>query len=205
MRYITLFCSFLVCSFSISAQTDLGKASKKNKNEVLHYASFYISTDILSFLNSVISKKDKNATLSGEVCFDHLYSFQLNVNLESQHFNKYKRAGFRISPEFRLYYLNENCSAFHIGTYCSFEEAMVSNEKNSKVKTHLEYKESIFETGLSGGYKVLTNDHWVINPAVYAGISNRFHFRSLEKINSPRLFTEAEMIVRVVLQVGYRF
>ena len=205
MRYITLFCSFLVCSFSITAQTGLGNVSIKNKKEVLHYASFYISTDILSFLNYVISAKDKKATLSGEVCFDHLHSFQLNLDLGPEYFDNYIRSEFIIRPEFRLYYLNEDCSAFHIGAYCSFEEAVVSNRKNRTVKSLLNYKESIFETGLSGGYKILINDCWVINPAAYAGISNRYRFQSLDKNSSPRFYTKAGMEIRVVLQVGYRF
>ena len=205
MRYITLFCSFLVCSFSISAKTGLGNAWIKNRNGVLHYTSYYISTDILSFLNYVISNKDKKATLSGEVCFDHLFSFQLKLDLGSEHFDDYIRSEFIISPEFKLYYLNEDCSAFHIGAYCSFEEAVVLNRKNGTVKSLINYKESIFETGLSGGYKVLINDRWVINPAAYAGISNRYRFRSLDKNSSPRFYTEAGMEIRVVLKVGYRF
>lgn len=204
LRNVTLF-FFLVCPFWISAQAGLGNAAIKNRKGVLHYTSYYISTDVLSFLNYVISKENKKVTLSGEVCFDHLHGFQLNLNLGTEYFDNYIRSDFIVKPEFRLYYLNEDCSAFHIGAYCSFEEAEVSYRKNSTLNSHLDYKESIFETGLSGGYKVLINDRWVINPVAYAGISNRYRFRSLDKNNSPHFFTEARMEISVVLQVGYRF
>ena len=198
---------FILYSANLYSQTDLTFGSEKivPDNSSLHHNSYYISSDLLSIFNSVISKENIKVTIAGELCMDHLYGFILNTGIKKENFGDYNRSAFLFSPEFRWYKLDESCSALHLGAYCSFEEATVFIKKQGPVISKLKYKESIFEMGLSGGYKALINEHWVINPLVYVGISNRYRLFIFEALNNASSFGEAEMMVRIALQVGYRF
>ncbi len=198
---------FILYSANLYSQTDSEFGSEKivPYNSSVHHKSYYISSDLLSIFNSVISKENNKITVAGELCIDHLYGFILNTAIKKENFGDYSRSAFLFSPEFRWYKLDESCSALHFGVYCSFEEATVFIKKQGTVFSKLKYKESIFEMGLSGGYKALINERWLINPVACFGVSYGYRSNIIERENTSYFYNEAEMMVRIALQVGYRF
>jgi hypothetical protein len=199
--------SFFLCfskSYSQTGTTDIRKKSFHNKANS-NYTSYYISTDVLSLLNTAISNEGICIPVSGEVCINHTIGLKLNAALKSEVNNVSEKKGYLLCPEVRFYFLNNDCSALHIGAYCSFEESTTAIEKHTTTYSFLKYNESVFEAGISGGYKILFNNRWVLNPVAFVGISNRYQFYLKEAINTSYYFTESVLNVQVFLQAGYRF
>src|SRR6188768_3598701 len=80
-----------------------------------HNNSFYVTTDALSLLNSVIQSELKTFSISGEICINHTYGLMITASIENEHVHNYNRNGMQFNPEFRWYLGGEECSAFHIG------------------------------------------------------------------------------------------
>ncbi len=207
MRLIFFICFILSYSIGVCSLTDSTESGEDviNKKPRLNHASFYVATDFLSLMNSVISKEVIVPSVTGEVCFNHTLGLLLNTTVSKEVSRYYNRTWYLVCPEIRWYKLNEDCSAMHLGIYCSLKKASISIDHRDTTASVFKYKESFFETGVSGGYKVLLKDHWVVNPAAYAGISNRVDVQVLDAVRTVNFYTKAEFVVRVVLLVGYRF
>jgi hypothetical protein len=198
--------SISVVAFTLQLKAGNPEASYKfSKNKSSHYYSYYITTDALSLFNSAISKTDNTFIFSGEVCKDHMYGFKINFTSIKNGFTNNYSKGFLIKPEFRWYLSGDDCSAFHAGIYCSFLNSSTQIGDKKSNDEYIYFKESLFEAGISGGYKVLINERWVINPAAYAGLSNRYNYQIIESRNTGQYFTTAELMINVVLEIGYRF
>ena len=168
------------------------------------YRSNYLSTDFLSLLNSFISS-ERTIYLTGEMCVDHSIGFRINIFHIRDHSTGYIRNAIGAGPEIRLYMMDEDCSAFHLGAYLNFEEGRITKREILTSKVLMDYNESILETGLSGGYKIVFKNHWVLNPAAYAGISNRYNKQILTETDNSFYYTESDLMLRVALEVGYKF
>jgi hypothetical protein len=134
-----------------------------------------------------------------------MYGIKVNFTSIKDGFTDNYSKGFVIKPEFRWYLSGDDCSAFHAGIYCSTSNTNTQIDKKKSNDEFINYNESLFEAGISGGYKVLINDRWVINPAAYIGISNRYNYHIIESINMSQYFTTAELKINIVLEIGYRF
>ncbi len=169
-----------------------------------NYISYYITTDLLSAMNSWISKEEQTFMFSGEACLNHEWGFLLNTGLINENSGIYEREGYLISPEVRWYWLNEDCSAPHLGVYFNIEESGYSFYDHGSIPPNHKLNEVIYAIGISAGYKILENDHWAIDPVVYTGFSKTFR-RQLEGVNTSYRQSNSEMLIRIALQVGYRF
>jgi hypothetical protein len=191
MRKFWIFCLLISASFKSYTQSNH------------HHNSFYVSTDALCLLNSIIQSDLSTLSVSGEICIDHTYGLLINAFMENEHVHIYNRKGLEFSPEFRWYLGGEECSAFHLGGYLTFGAAKIIKDDRF-ANTFLRYEESTFGGGIAAGYKVLLRDRWTINPAFYVGVSNRYKLHVEEAYNSWPLDKESDSEVKIVLAIGYR-
>ena len=184
--------SFLCCllTVSVSARNKIHRSPQVVRIEV--------NTDALSILNSVVWKDHRGINLSGEVTLKRRFGILAHLITDKVSLSNYKSVSIGGSAEFRWYFECDCYSESHVGIY--------SGIMNNTTITHMheQYQESFFENGLAGGYKLMLNNSWFIDPSVSLGVSSLLQKRSAETFASVNVPT-VEIIMRIMLNAGYRF
>lgn len=207
MRKLIFIFIFLSLTKSILAQSDsLDRSDSLEKKKFgLHDVGFAIKTNVLTIMNSSISKKENEISFSGEMCFNTMHGLQLNIDYDKVFGKSYSCSDFRIDIEYIYYIENYNYSGLNVGAYFGLESVatVIGNKKyNSE---YLDYRESLLEAGLSGGYQIRLKKHWIINPSVHIGISKLYSLKIFDSINKGYMHEPGGMVARTFLGVGYMF
>jgi hypothetical protein len=197
-NYFLVYFSFLSCT-SIQAQNNSSDTLLIEKSKLINI-KFILKTDALTLLDGIIARKSSAVTISGEMCFNKMYGIQLNGKIQKENGNNFRHAGYVVSAEFRRYTWSDDYSGLHWGVFCSLENANVSLTYPT-----LNYTESIFEAGFSGGYKLLVGERWVLDPSAFLGISNRFNVQKLEPENATYEEQPSCIAMRISLDIGWKF
>ena len=135
-----------------------------------------LNTDVLSILNSVLSKHDREISLSGEVAFNRRFGMLLHLLSVKTKEGQYKSESILGSAEFRWYFQCDCYSASHAGIY--------SGLMNKATVDQRQHHELFFENGLAGGYKLMIGDSWYIDPSATLGISTQLQKSSANTIET---------------------
>jgi hypothetical protein len=198
--------SFLITVLLISSPG----FSQNRQSQHFHLEGFTVKTDVLSLLNSAVSGS-KSGSISGEIYFNNEYSINVDLGTESESETGITLMEKRFGSHLRWYIMQDgcNCSAFFVGIYLSNVRIRQSVDqlypRNNTVQP-VNYNKSSFEGGFCGGYQVLLNRHFVIDPSVQLGLEFYSNIQSTESMNG---LSDARdkgfLLIQIMLGIGYRF
>ena len=172
----------------------------------MHLAGFSAKTDALSLLNLAIGES-KSYSLSGEIYFNEDYSLNVDMSLETEEHNDVNRIQKRFTSQLRWYFKQDDCScsAFFTGIYFSNVHISQSVDHQHPFGHAVDYNRSSFEGGLCSGYQAIIARHFVIDPAVQAGLEFYHKTQSTEPMSGLADSDKKGLVVRMQLGIGYRF
>jgi outer membrane autotransporter protein len=186
-----------------------GFSQNRHKSN-FHIEGFSVKTDVLTLMNTAISKSLNGYYISGELYFNNEYSINADMSTTSESQPGYYRKEKRWGSHVRWYFMQDdcNCSALFGGIYFSSvsrTETVSRYLPNNAIKT-VNYDKSSFEGGLCGGYEAILADHFVIDPSVQLGLGFYSDSQNTETINGMYDAPDTGLIlVKIMLAVGYRF
>jgi hypothetical protein len=179
------------------------QSSKKDRHRV-EQKPFSLKTDFLQLLNSVIEPNNIiTGGISGELNFNEIHGLQIHVGMSSIG-GGYKVKAYNTGAEFKWYLWCDCYSGLHAGLYSDFQFSQITIEDINKTK-NIRYNESKYEGGLAAGYLVIISDHLIIDPIAHVGYCSSNNNRQTKFEKASYTNKEPEMVVAVLLEVGYRF
>jgi len=162
-------------------------------------ARFEVNTDVLSILNGVIDG-EREINLSGEMAFKRRFGILFHLATEKENHQWYTKESWNFTAEFRWYFECDCYSASHIGIFSGF-----MNTNTDSHPFYLQQTVSFFENGITGGYKLMISNSWSVDPSVSLFVSSRLQNQIPETFASTSDYGDTELLMRIMLIVGYRF
>jgi hypothetical protein len=179
--------------------------SQNRERGLIHPEGFSIKADALSLLNSAVNKS-LSYSISGELYFNNEYSFDAGLSAERESEPGMNRIQKTFTSQLRWYFLQDdcNCSAFFTGIYFSTVTVHQSVDHHISTTHAVDYSRFALEGGLSGGCQVIYKNHFIVDPAVKAGLEFYHAIQRTEASNSSGS-QDGGLILNVQLGIGYRF
>ena len=167
-----------------------------------HPFKMILRTDVLPVMNTLLENNGLEGSLSAEVCFGKCYSLILNCNAERYGVNLLVTKKIEPGAEIRWYFEASKEASLHLGLYSFFEFSSSKIDKRKSENQYLYYRESYFESGLSGGCCVALTKRIQVDISSYIGWFNRYHINVKEQLNRSPTTRQGVLNVRIVLGVG---
>lgn len=181
--------------------------SQYQRNRLFQVEGFSLKTDLLTILGNTVEGGPDKYFFSAELYFNDSYSLNIDGGLEPERISGMKIERERIGTHFRWYFLQYdcNCSAFYAGPYFHILRYKQTVTDSLRYSSLLNYSSSFLEGGLIAGYEVILEEHFIVDLGIRTGMK---FFQSGDKVEPPGRIKRnegTEILVRVMLGVGYRF
>jgi hypothetical protein len=179
---------YILAGFLFISTSCYSQVSHRHRHRI---EGFSVKTDVLLLFNSLISLHSRKGYISGELYFAEQYSANLDFGFETD--NSLNSTTTRIGGNFRKYFNIDdcNCTALFAGLFFNSAKEDFNNV-------------AYIESGFTGGFQALLNNHFVIDPAIQLGLKFPTHYTNEEVAASPGR-DDVRMQLRIMLGVGYRF
>jgi hypothetical protein len=180
--------------------------SQNRERGLIHPEGFSIKADALSLLNGTINKS-LSYSISGELYFNNEYSFDAGFSIERESEPGMNRIQKTFTNRLRWYFIQDdcNCSAFFSGIYFNTVTVHQSVDHHISTTHAVDYSRFALEGGLSGGYQVIFKNHFIVDPAVKAGLEFYHALQHTESGSNSSGSKNGGLILNVQLGIGYRF
>jgi hypothetical protein len=205
-RAVKLILTFLILVTTVivygqnESLTDTLPASVSNVKE--NRIKMILRTDVLPLMNTLLEENSLEGSVSAELCFGKCYSLILNCNAERYGVNLHVTKKIEPGAEIRWYFEASKEANLHVGLYSFFEFSSNKIDKRKSENQYLYYRESYFESGISGGCCVALTKRIQVDIASYIGGFNRYHINVKEQLNRSPAQRQGALNVRIVLGLG---
>jgi hypothetical protein len=193
----------LLSSLTLRAQPDSTALNDRllKSPSALHDLRFTAKTDLLAIMNTVIEPAQTDITIGCEMSFSKMNGVQLNLHMRTSHEQDDHDREYRIDARYIYYIEDYEYAGLNIGGICSLlKSKSIPDYKNSYVK----FDELILQFGISGGYRLMFTQHWLISPEACVVVSRVIYGNTLWSGFAGPNYSEG-LFERVTLEIGYRF